>query len=96
MPNDLLEDVKSVPATATERMRKALPFAGATYRSVFVRNDFTYGVAMFQHGYLDQAAESFQQVVAAKPNNPEGYYNLGTLSLRDMTMRRHANILSRH
>ena len=47
-----------------------------------MRNDFTYGVAMFQHGYLEQAAESFQQVIAAKPDNPEGYYNLGTLNLR--------------
>ena len=49
---------------------------------MFTRNEFTYGVAMFQHGYLDQAVESFLQVVAAKPDDPEGYYNLGTLSLR--------------
>ena len=79
---DLLKDVRSVPATATERMRRALPFAGTAYLNEFVRNDFTYGVAMLQHGYLDEAAASFQQVVAAKPNNPEGYYNLGTLSLQ--------------
>ena len=63
-------------------MRRALPFAGTAYQDEFVRNDFTYGVAMFQHGYLDEAAASFQQVVAAKPNNAEGYYNLGTLSLQ--------------
>ncbi len=81
-PERVLEDVRSVPATAAERMRKALPFAGTLYQGAFLRNDFTYGVAMFQHGYLDEAAASFQQVVAAKPNNPEGYYNLGTLSLQ--------------
>ena len=78
----LLEDVRSMPATAAERMRKALPFNGILVQDAFVRNDFTYGVAMFQHGYLDQAAESFQQVIAAKPDNADAYYNLGTLNLR--------------
>lgn len=81
-PERVLEDVRSVPATEAERLRKALPFAGRLYQGAFQRNDFTYGVAMFQHGYLDEAAASFQQVVAIKPNNPEGYYNLGTLSLQ--------------
>jgi Flp pilus assembly protein TadD/peroxiredoxin len=81
-PQRLLDDVKSAPATAADRRRKALPFAGAAYQDAFLRNDFTYGVAMFQHGYLEQAAESFQQVIAAKPDDPEGYYNLGTLNLR--------------
>ena len=32
--------------------------------------------------YLEQAAESFQQVITAKPDDAEGYYNLGTLNLR--------------
>jgi tetratricopeptide (TPR) repeat protein/peroxiredoxin len=81
-PQRLLEDVRSVPVTAADRMRKALPLGGIVYQDAFIRNDFTYGVAMFQHGYLQQAAESFQQVIAAKPNDPEGYYNLGTLNLR--------------
>jgi Flp pilus assembly protein TadD/peroxiredoxin len=74
----VLEDV----ASAGERVRKALPFRGELYQGTFARNEFTYGVALLQHGYLDQAAESFQQVIAAKPDNAEGYYNLGTLSLK--------------
>ena len=78
----LLADIRSMPATVAERMRKALPFNGILVQDAFVRNDFTYGVAMFQHGYLDQAAESFQQVIAAKPDNADAYYNLGTLNLR--------------
>ena len=81
-PPRLLEDVRTVPTTAVDRMQRAIPLGGQLYQGAFQRNDFTYGVAMFQHGYLDQAAESFQQVVAAKPDDPEGYYNLGTLSLR--------------
>jgi Flp pilus assembly protein TadD/peroxiredoxin len=81
-PQRLLQDVKSAPATSDDRKQRALPFGGTLYQGAFQRNDFTYGVALFQHGYLDQAAESFQQVIAAKPDDPEGYYNLGTLSLR--------------
>jgi Flp pilus assembly protein TadD/peroxiredoxin len=81
-PERLLEDVRSVPTTAAARMQVAVPLGGVLYQGEFLRNDFTYGVALFQHGYLEQAAESFQQVIAAKPDDPEGYYNLGTLSLR--------------
>lgn len=81
-PKRLIEDVKSIPTTGTDRAKKALPFDGELYQGAFQRNDFTYGVALFQHGYLDQAAESFQQVITTKPDDPEGYYNLGTLNLR--------------
>ncbi len=77
----LLEDLQSIPAGSAERMRKALPFKGQLVQDAFQRNDFTYGVAMFQHGYLDQAATSFQQVIATRPNDADAYYNLGTLRL---------------
>jgi tetratricopeptide (TPR) repeat protein len=75
-------DARSIPGDKEARMRRALPFRGFLVQDVFQRNDFTYGVAMFQHGYLDQAAASFQQVIAAKPDNADAYYNLGTLDLR--------------
>ncbi|MGB8473389.1 MAG: FG-GAP-like repeat-containing protein [Candidatus Acidiferrum sp.] len=81
-PQRLSEDLSSVAKTAAARMRRALPFEGTLYQEEFQRNDFTFGVAMFQRGYLDQAAASFQQVIAAKPQDPEAYYNLGTLYLR--------------
>jgi len=78
----LRSDVVSIPTTAADRMMKALPFRGVLVQDAFLRNDFTYGVAMFQHGYLNQAAESFQQVIANKPGSADAYYNLGTLNLR--------------
>jgi Flp pilus assembly protein TadD/peroxiredoxin len=81
-PEQLIEDAKSMPRDSAERVRRALPFSGTLYVDGFQRNDFTYGVAFFQRGYLDQAAASFRQVIQAKPNEPEAYYNLGTLFLR--------------
>ncbi|HKW17020.1 MAG TPA: FG-GAP-like repeat-containing protein [Terriglobales bacterium] len=81
-PDHLVDDLKSIPKTAVDRLKKALPFPGKLYQGAFQRNDFTYGVAFFQRGYVDQAAESFRQVIANKPNDAEAYYNLGTLYLR--------------
>ncbi len=81
-PDQVLNDIRSVPRTREDRIRLALPFPGKLYQGDFQRNAFTYGVAFFQRGYLDQAAESFQQAIAAKPTDAEAYYNLGTLYLR--------------
>ena len=50
---------------------------------------------MFQHGYLEQAEESFQQVVAAKPDDADGYYNLGTLSLQRNELTRRQQYLNK-
>ena len=86
-PAELLHDLFAVPQTQPERMRAALPFPGMLMQDAFQRNDFTYGVAMFQHGYLEQAAESFRQVIVAKPDNADAYYNLGTLSLREKNLQ---------
>jgi Flp pilus assembly protein TadD/peroxiredoxin len=83
----LKEDLSAIPQSDEERLQKALPFPGTLHQGRFRRNDFTYGVALFQRGYLDQAAASFKQVVAAKPADPEAYYNLGTLYLRKNSLR---------
>jgi len=80
--SQILADAQGVPRTSDSRVTKALPFPGKLHGGQFKRNDFTYGVALFQHGYLDTAAESFKQVIDAKPENGEAYYNLGTLYLR--------------
>src|SRR5262249_57083977 len=81
-PEHVLADLGSIPQSPADGIRKALPFTGTLYNGEFRRNDFTYGVAFFQRGYLEQAEESFKQVIAAKPNDAEAHYNLGTLYLR--------------
>jgi Flp pilus assembly protein TadD/peroxiredoxin len=80
-PERVLEDIRAIPETPADLERMALPMRGTAYLTSFQRNDFTYGVAFFQRGYLEAATASFQQVIAAKPDNPEAYYNLGTLYL---------------
>ena len=81
-PEQIAKDLRSTPTTDADRIRRALPFDGTLYQGTFQRNDFTFGVALFQHGYLEQAAASFKQVIASKPDDSEAYYNLGTLHLR--------------
>lgn len=81
-PRDVVADVQSRPTSQPERVRRALPFPGILPEQKFERNDFTYGIALFQRGYMDQAAESFKAVIATQPTSSEAYYNLGTLCLR--------------
>lgn len=83
----MLSDLKSIPSNAGERFRAALPFPGQLVQDTFQRNDFTYGVAMFQHGYLDQAEAAFLQAIAAKPEDAVAYYNLGTLKLHQNDLK---------
>ena len=80
-PVTLLNDAQTIPDTVAGFWEKALPFPGKVFRDEFQRNNLTYGVALFQHGYLEEAAAAFQQVIAAMPNEPVAYYNLGTLYL---------------
>jgi len=82
MEEQLRQDLLSMPTTPEERIQKALPFDGTLPQSPFQRNQFTYGVAFFQHGFLDEAARSFGQVIAKTPDDPDAHYNLGTLYLR--------------
>lgn len=79
-PEQLCGD--SIPRTAIERVRKALPFPGKYYAGEFHRNNFTLGVAFSQHGFMDQAIASFQLVLRDYPNYAEAHYNLGTLYLK--------------
>ena len=81
-PARLLDDLRSVPDTPAGFLEKALPLKGTLVQDVFQRNDLTYGVALFQRGYLEAAAAEFKQVILSNPDEPIAYYNLGTLYLR--------------
>ncbi len=76
------EYAAAIPVTEEERRHLALSFSGMLVQDSFQRNAFTLGVAMVQHGYREQAAESFRQAVVTRPEDADAWYNLGTLSLR--------------
>ena len=81
-PEHVAADSRQIPRNSVDRQRQGLPFPGELHLSSFQRNDFTYGVAFFQRGYLEAATEAFKQVISAKPDDAEAHYNLGTLYLR--------------
>jgi tetratricopeptide (TPR) repeat protein len=76
------KDLPVIPKNQKERESRALPFPGTLYAGEFHRNLFTYGVAFFRAGYLDEALVWFQQVVQRLPEYAAAYYNLGTIYLR--------------
>lgn len=94
-PSQVLIDAAQIPRTYDARVAKALPFPGTLYNGRFQRNEFTYGVAFFQHGYLEQAASSFKQVAKSQPGNAEAFYNLGTLYLRKNDLAQAQEFLSK-
>ncbi len=81
-PDHLISDLGSIPRTPAERFKKALPFPGQFYGGEMRRNLFTYGVAYFQRGFLDQAVISFELALRDNPAYAEAHYNLGTLYLK--------------
>ena len=81
-PEQVVRDSGSVPDSAESRLRKALPFPGTLHRDEFRRNAHTYGVAFFQHGFLKEAEQTFEQVISANTEDADAFYNLGTLYLR--------------
>lgn len=82
-PDCVAADSQRIPRKSADRQRRGLPFPGTLHLASFQRNDFTYGVAFFQRGYLEAATEAFKQVIAGKPDDAEAHYNLGTLYLQN-------------
>jgi len=78
-PEHLRADLRRLPKSAEERLSLALPFPGVYFGEGYHRKNFTFGVAFFQHGYLDQAAASFREAIRVNPAFADSYYNLGTI-----------------
>ena len=66
------EDVRSVPETPADFLRKALPMRGQLLHEEFQRNDLTYGVAMFQRGYLEEASGRIQASYSGETRRSHG------------------------
>ena len=80
-PHHVIDDWKSAPATAEARFARAMPFPGPYYGNTMKRDDFTYGVAFVEYGYVDEAMAAFQRVVQDDPGHAGAWFNLGTIYL---------------
>lgn len=81
-PEAAAADVGRIPATAVERLARALPFPGVTSTFEFRRNYLSYGSVFFQRGYYQQAAESFASALREDPSSAEAMYGLGSVFLK--------------
>jgi tetratricopeptide (TPR) repeat protein len=81
-PEQVAQDCKQIPRTASERLSKALPFPGIIEASDFPRNNLSFGSAYFQRGYYDQSEASFRQALRDNPESAEAEYGLGSVYLK--------------
>ena len=81
-PETLFLDLASAPTTPTDRARKALPFPGTLIRTHFNAMHLPMVWPSFSMDSSIKPRRSFKQVIAAKPDDPQAFYNLGTLYLR--------------
>jgi len=80
-PEQVEQDSRHVPRTATERLAKALPFPGVSEAIEFRRNYLSYGSDFFQREYFDQAETSFRLALRDDPS-AEAWYGLGSVYLK--------------
>ena len=80
-PTQIQQDVRSIPATPEDRLRRGLPFPGNYFRGQLHHNYFTYGVAYLQYEYFDEALAAFEQSISNGESNGAVYYNIGLIYL---------------
>ena len=78
-PHRVLEDHQRLPGTDAARAALALPYKGPYFGNRMTRDNFTYGIAFVEYGFLDEAQSSFEQVLQADPEHPGANFNLGTV-----------------
>jgi tetratricopeptide (TPR) repeat protein len=76
------QDVRHIPQTASERLARALPFPGVSDTYQFGRNYLSFGTVFFQRGYFDQAEESFRLALRDDPSSAEALYGIGSVYLK--------------
>src|SRR6266436_1353788 len=75
-------DSRSIPQNDSDRLAKALPFAGLRESYDFARNYLSLGFVFFERGYFEQAEPYFQQALKDDPESAEALYGLGSAYLQ--------------
>jgi len=94
-PEHLQADLRRMPKSAEDRVSLALPFAGVYFGEGYHRKNFTFGVAFYQHGHLDQAAASFREAIRVNPALADAYYNLGAIYMNQQKPAEARDVLLR-
>ncbi len=81
-PESLEKDIRNIPRTDAERLRKALPFPAESKTLEFGRNYLSLGSIFFQHGYMEPAEDFFQSALKDDPSSAEAFYGLGSVYLK--------------
>ncbi len=81
-PKKFEGDVQGIPKNDSERLAKALPFAGLHETYEFERNYLSFGFVFYERGYFQQAQEFFAQALKDDPNSAEALYGLGSAYLQ--------------
>lgn len=78
----ILADLRRMPATDEERAQAAIPFPGRFFSARPQRNYFRMGTALAEHDLIEPALEAFRKAIEVSPSAGQAYYNLGSLYLR--------------
>ncbi len=81
-PEKVDADFQSIPKNDSERLAKALPFAGLHGTYEFERNYLSFGFVFYERGYFPQAREFFTQALKDDPDSAEALYGLGSAYLQ--------------
>jgi tetratricopeptide (TPR) repeat protein len=77
--DQVAEDLRRIPKTATERLARGLPFPGVTDTYEVGRNYLSFGAAFYDRGYMEQAEAYFQLAQKEDPTSAEAFYGLGSV-----------------
>jgi tetratricopeptide (TPR) repeat protein len=77
----ILEDAGHIEASSSERLARAVPFAGTFHSAPGRRSYFQYGLELAEQGFDVPALTVFERVAEADPTAIT-YYNLGTLYMK--------------
>jgi tetratricopeptide (TPR) repeat protein len=75
-------DFHNIPRNDSERLAKALPFAGLRGSFDFARNYLSLGFVFFERGYFEQAETFFRQALKDDAQSAEALYGLGSAYLQ--------------
>jgi len=86
-PQKFVADFDDIPKDDSERLAKALPFAGVHQTYDFGRNYLSLGFVFYERGYFDRAGEFFAEALKDDPSSAEALYGLGSAYLQQQKTR---------